>query len=120
MTKRLEIQYVDPGEMAYYTLDCLKRPALQAGADWDAWGVCEEDRYFWLGDRISLRDKDVLRVSLLEVMDKKEAEYPDWGDEEIYLMVGFDPATGAFTWYLLDRNEFRRWQQHFAQQPVIL
>lgn len=120
MTKRLEIQYVDPGGMAFYSLDCLKRPAKKESANWDIWGVCEENRYFWLGYRVVMNGRDVLRVSLLEVMDRKEEEYPDWGDEEIYLMMGFDPKSGAFVWYLLNKDEFKHWQQHFAQQPVIL
>ncbi len=95
--------FVEPGMKWYYTLDELTRPTRHK--DWNDWGVCEYEHHFWVGDRVSVEGKDTLRLSLAEIMTQRDEEYPDWGDEEVYLLVGRD-HDGTFSWYLCSKPEF--------------
>ena len=96
---------VEPGVMRYYTLDELKGPAGEA--NWHDWGICEYDRQLWVGDRVSIEGRDVMRLSLLEILERRDDEYPDWGDEETYVLLGLDKQ-GAFSWFLLNKKEFKK------------
>lgn len=105
MAKRLtRAVHATPGTLLYYSLNRLKRPARHE--DWDAWGICEYKYHFWVGRRVSIEGKDTLRLPLLDVLERKDEEYPDWGDEEVYLLYGIDDRSKAFQWLLLNKEEF--------------
>ncbi len=104
--------YLGPGELRYYSLDDLKKAAEDA--DFTDWGICEYNSHYWAGIRVSVEGKDALRLTLFEVLEKRDEEYGDWGDEEVYLMVGVDEDSHAFKWYLLNEEEFQRNEEHYG------
>ena len=96
---------VSPGNLIYYSLDALTRPKKSVG--FDEWGICEYGNLLWVGEKGSIEGKDILRVSLLDISDKRDERYPDWGDEELYVFAGFDES-GGFRWFLLNAEEFKK------------
>ena len=104
-------QQLEPGIMIYYTLDSLKRPTQHIDAD--AWGVCEYAGSFWIGKEVSVGGKNVLRIPFQDILDKRDEQYVDWGDEETYLLFGLDEETGEFKWFLLNKEEFDSNEKHY-------
>jgi len=107
----IEETYLEPGALRYYSLDDLKNAS--EGERWDEWGICGYERHFWAGMRVFVEGKDLLCLSLLDVFDKKEEEYSEQEDGEVYLMLGTD-ETGAFKWFLLNQEEFEENERHYA------
>ena len=102
---RTETVRADPGTFVFVPLDHLTGPARKREINFAEWGVCECDGYYWLGGRTVGEEKDVLRVSALDALERRNTEYPDWGDEEVYVIFGFDKWSGEFEWTLLSYEE---------------
>jgi len=114
MSKPLMVR-VDPGKLIYYTLDALTRPVKDVGLD--KWGICECQNLLWLGKDVPIEGKNALRVSLLDILDKRDDGHSDWGDEEIYVFAGFD-RSGHFSWFLLSKEEYKR-EKEMAQSMTL-
>ena len=110
----IKAQCPDPGVMIYYTLDSLKKPARHV--DWSEWGVCEYEGSFWIGDQGTVDGKTILCLPLLDILNKRDEQYSDWGDEEVYLLFGIDEKTGAFKWFLLNKEEFDNSEKHYKSR----
>ena len=106
--------HLEPDTMMFYTLDSLKRPARNV--DWDTWGVHEHGGNFWIGHQSLVDGKDALRLPLLDILEKRDEEYPDQGDEEVYVLFGIDGKTGAFKWFLLSKEEFKRNEERYGRR----
>ncbi|MDP1690057.1 MAG: hypothetical protein Q8L52_02545 [bacterium] len=109
----IKAMHPSPGEMIYFTLDSLRRPARRA--DQSAWGVHEHEGSFWVGDEALVGGKKALRLPLLDILEKRDEQYPDRIDEEVYLLFGLDTETDAFKWFLLNKEEFDRTEAHYKR-----
>lgn len=96
--------HASPGSSVFYPIHHLKRPAKEV--NWDEWGICEYGCNFWVGNKAFIAGENILRVSLLEVFDKKDEEYPEWEDKETFLLVGRD-KNEIFRWCVLNREELQ-------------
>ncbi|MDP1690056.1 MAG: hypothetical protein Q8L52_02540 [bacterium] len=106
--------YLEPGGLRYYLLHDLKRAA--EGVEWNDWGICEYECHVWAGVRVAIEGKDILRLTLLDVLEKRDEQYPEWGDEEVYLQVKIDEETGEFTWFLKNQEEFKETEAEYADE----
>lgn len=113
MSKQVRITYAKPGTFLYYPLNTVIHPTGKMG--FDEWGICECTNLFWIGEKDSVKGVNVLRLSLLDILDKRDEIYPDWGDEEMYLSVGLDGTSGEFKWFLLNEEQFKLKDEMFER-----
>ncbi len=101
----------DPGTFIFVPLDRLTGPARRREINFAEWGVCECDGYYWVGRHGLGEGRDILRVSALDALEKRNSEYSDWGDEEVYVVFGLDKWSGKFRWTLLNFEELNERNQ---------
>ena len=102
VTVMIRAQHVEPGKSVYYPLTCFKDSLRDI--DWVDWGVCEYKHNFWIGQTGAVEGEDILRLSFFDIAERRDEEYPDWGDEEVYVRI--DPKNGGgFDWRLLNKEE---------------
>ncbi|OGG77868.1 hypothetical protein A3A36_01315 [Candidatus Kaiserbacteria bacterium RIFCSPLOWO2_01_FULL_52_12b] len=105
MSKQIRLIYASPGTFLYFPLPMVIHPKGNRGLD--EWGVCECTNLFWLGGEAFVGGQNVLGVSSLDISEKRDETYADWGEEEIYVSVGID-GNGNLTWFLLNQEEYEK------------
>jgi hypothetical protein len=104
-TFHVQATELPPGKCFTLLLKNLKDFAWEHKVDLDDWGVCEYENRYWVGCQGYVDGKQVLRASLLDLIEQKEREYPEWGDEEIYIISGRKRPEEPITWFLLNKSE---------------
>ncbi|OGG76583.1 hypothetical protein A2950_00415 [Candidatus Kaiserbacteria bacterium RIFCSPLOWO2_01_FULL_55_19] len=104
-TITIKAMRVDLGSFFSLSLDRLTRPARKEEMNFAECGVCEHEDHYWIGERAQVEGKDVLQVTVLDLLEKRDQEYPSWGDEEVYVIVGRNGVSKEFIWYLLNKEE---------------
>ena len=94
-----------PGGSIEYSVKELTATAQKEGVDFDEWGLCAHQDMFWIGNNGFANNEMVLKVPLLDIIDQKEREYPDWSDREIFVFFGLDSVLGEFKWALFSKPE---------------
>ena len=110
----IRARQVEPGSLVFFSLDRLTRPARKGKINFAECGVCEHEHCYWIGEQAQAEGKDVLRVSTLEALEKRNEEYPSWGEEEILLFIGRDQS-GKLVWFLRSTEEYENkegWATH--------
>ncbi|MDP2665258.1 MAG: hypothetical protein Q8P23_01225 [bacterium] len=102
---KIGLTQANPGTLIYYSLNHLTRSARESGVDFNEWGVCECGNLYWVGRQVLVEGKNTLQLSLLEILNRRDERYSEWGDEEILLFVGMDGQSGEFKWFLLNKEE---------------
>ncbi len=69
------------------------------------WGICEHDNCYWESYEAFIENQSLMRLSLLEIKEQREKEYGEWGDEEVYVVVGRTLPNAEFKWFLLSKPE---------------
>lgn len=103
----IKLIQADPGFLVYYTLDELTRRVKSA--DPSEWGICGAEHgaenFFWLAKRAIQSGKDVLRLSLRKILERRSDMHPEWPDEKVYIFVGVREKSHEFAWFLLNEEE---------------
>jgi hypothetical protein len=105
MRKRAGVERVTPGEMLCYPFLIFTR--LGESIDQDDCGVLEFCNVYWTGKRAFVNGQDALRLSVSQINEERQEKYADWGDDEIYVLVGREEMTKKFSWLLLNEEELR-------------
>ena len=106
-TISIRAMQVPLGNFTFISLDRLARPARKEEINFADCGVCEHEHHYWVGERAQAGGKDVLRVSVLDAFEKRDEEYPSWGEEELCIVFGRNGMTGEFQWFLLTKEELK-------------
>lgn len=101
---RIGITQADKGCLVYYHLNHITQAICGSNIDIGEFGVCEYENLYWVGKRVSVEGRDTLRLTLADVLDRRDMKYEEWGDEELVLFVGID-KTDTFRWFLLNQDE---------------
>lgn len=94
-----------PGQCMAYRFSDLIRFAEAHEINLAEWGICEHDNCYWESYEAFLGNQSLLRLSLLEIKEQRDREYAEWGDEEVYVIVGRTLPNAEFTWFLLSEPE---------------
>jgi hypothetical protein len=114
---RTSIIPTEPGWLVWYTLDELTSRQRKWKADPDAWGLCECDNVFWLGERTDVEGREALRVPFREISERKTEMHPRWKNREVYLFAGISDETHEFAWFLLNKKQA---DKCFAEAAALL
>ncbi len=115
ITVTLRVQHVKPGESIHYPFTYFKQ--LPEDIDWVDWGVCEHKHDFWIGERGSVDGEDILRLSSFDIAERRDEEYPEWGDEEVFVSVSPSGDGGGIKWRLLNKNELGEIMEKYKDFP---
>lgn len=111
----IRVQHVEPGNSIHYPLTYFKR--VPGGIDWVDWGVCSYKYDFWIGQRGIVKGEDILRLSSLDIVERRDEEYPEWGDEEVFVSVGPNDKDGGIKWRLLNKDEIGEIMERYKNFP---
>ncbi len=99
---------VNPGNFIHIQLDRLTRPARKGEINFADCGICEYEDHYWIGERAQAEGREVLQVTTLDALDRRNAEYPDFGDEDVEVVVGRNGPACQLRWFLLSKEELKK------------
>jgi hypothetical protein len=102
---KIDLTHARIGDLNFFPLEFLTRHAKNKNISVEKWGICQYGNTIWLGSPASNTVSFVLKLPLLEVIEKREEVFPDWGDEELFVFFRVDPNEGQFQWFLLTKPQ---------------
>jgi hypothetical protein len=93
------------GDLNFFPLELLTTQAKNKNINTEEWGICQYGNTIWLGSVEAPEHKSALKLPLLEVIEKREEVFADWGDEELFVFFMIDSNSGQFQWFLLTKPQ---------------